>query len=547
MTFQKDPTFVPMGLPLWAGPMREEPAHGLLLRLAEINSLPTMAYVIREIGVVPSQLRRGKQLDVLAKAVRCKVADIARDNFTLGDGKAIIRGENVGLRYYSSIARRVCPACLREASYHRFFWDLSFFTSCPRHKIKLVDRCCCRKPQKLSWRDGRLHRGNCCKSGDIRTLQGTLADPDVVEMEAYFASRLDIGDKFGVPALDQLPLTEAVELLERIGALDQIGYGLHWLGADDTDLSPEAIRAIGYKILVEDRMQAVLEKTYQQFLASGSTEAPRLTNVYGWFYAWYLNKGGKAFSTYLADQIVSHAIGRFNVAPYAALLQVDTVSPRTRILIAEQQRNFCTIQEAREICGFSSIATFRNLLAGLGMLREEKCSGSAVFLPRDDIQTLAKICVHLITKQDAGTMLGLSGGGSQNVMNSLCDAGLLEPFLRCPKPAPKTFRIIRQEVARLLTHLRDHCRIDAAPRDAESMLRIRLPTWYVCQALLSGMVADAWIDRRAAGLAGILISRRDIENLRSAYSKSTQIVLRPTQVKTPTMEYWRKRADDLHL
>ncbi|MGT2506883.1 TniQ family protein [Cupriavidus basilensis] len=35
----------------------------------------------------------------------------------------------------------VCPACLAELGYLRHYWEHTYVTACPRHRIKLVDRC----------------------------------------------------------------------------------------------------------------------------------------------------------------------------------------------------------------------------------------------------------------------------------------------------------------------------------------------------------------------------------------------------------------------
>lgn len=48
---------------------------------------------------------------------------------------------------------KVCSLCLREAPYVRGMWSLSFYTTCVRHSVELIDRCPgCRKALKWNRR-----------------------------------------------------------------------------------------------------------------------------------------------------------------------------------------------------------------------------------------------------------------------------------------------------------------------------------------------------------------------------------------------------------
>lgn len=77
---------------------------------------------------------------------------------------------------------RVCPACLREADYYRRHWDLLPFTSCPAHRLVLIDSCsgCGRR---ISWVRKKV---SICRCGyDWRTSQPMAAEADGLEVSRH--------------------------------------------------------------------------------------------------------------------------------------------------------------------------------------------------------------------------------------------------------------------------------------------------------------------------------------------------------------------------
>ena len=69
--------------------------------------------------------------------------------------------------------RRICPACLSEAAYHRAMWDLWYVAVCPVHRCVLVDTCsACARP--LKWVGADLTR---CQWGQRLDLDGVEPEP----------------------------------------------------------------------------------------------------------------------------------------------------------------------------------------------------------------------------------------------------------------------------------------------------------------------------------------------------------------------------------
>ncbi len=213
----------------------------------------------------------------------------------------------------------------------------------------------------------------------------------------------------------------------------------------------------------------------------------------------------------------------------------------------EQERTFCTIKEAMQICGVRSTQGFRSLLGSFGLLQKVNHTGTP-FLSRADMEVLGKIRPHLITKTDAGVMLGVSTGTAPRLLDLLCRAGHLQPFMAGPKPAQKTFRFLKQDIEKLKCDLEKRCRKEPAPWRAVSICSggdNRVAARYLCQALLSGVLTEAWWNLKEMGLRGIRVSKAEAERLSQMSWQRWESELKPLEAFVPSMEYWRERAKDL--
>lgn len=165
--------------------------------------------------------------------------------------KVVIRGQEVSLkRDLSRIRRRICPACLADSPHARFWWDLAFAASCPRHGCLLEERCGCAPRTPLSWRDCRVGACRACDDAeDVRLASPVPAPAAILAVDAYLFSRLDAGTAPPSPLLDALPLYEAVDVLERVGALSKGGYSKRWHDARTLGLTWNDLLAEEYAVL----------------------------------------------------------------------------------------------------------------------------------------------------------------------------------------------------------------------------------------------------------------------------------------------------------
>jgi hypothetical protein len=207
-------------LPLWTKVREDEPAHGVLIRLAEINGFLATTRIRTVSGVRPAHLRIGRDLDRLAAVLKCEPASFdASTPKDVGRGKVEIRGERLSVKNdLDHSSRRVCPGCLKESAHQRFWWDLAFVTCCPLHRTRLTDACTC--GGKLTWGDTRINGCRHCDDGRAKRSRAVVS-ADVVEMERWIVGRLGVGPSpVPVPIITAMGLSGAVEMLGRVGALD---------------------------------------------------------------------------------------------------------------------------------------------------------------------------------------------------------------------------------------------------------------------------------------------------------------------------------------
>lgn len=75
----------------------------------------------------------------------------------LGNNKAEM---NIRKYTYCLMHTKYCPYCIKEDLYHRLIWDISIVTSCPKHKINLLE-ICPRCKKKILWSHLMENRCSC--------------------------------------------------------------------------------------------------------------------------------------------------------------------------------------------------------------------------------------------------------------------------------------------------------------------------------------------------------------------------------------------------
>ncbi|WP_046869226.1 TniQ family protein [Microvirga massiliensis] len=399
-------------LPLWFSPLPDEPAHGILLRLAERNGLLASTRVSMLTGLKVAHLRIGKGADRLAAILRCDPAAFMESTpVPAGNGHVMLRGERLSvLRDLTRAARRICPRCISESAHHRFWCDLEFVTTCPTHGTGLVDSCSCGR--KLSWSDVRIARCRHCEDGDVTGLPAPPADKDVVETDRWVLGRLGVGTPASVPILDAMTLTGALDTIGRVGALDLGGYRERWAEPSDFDVPVERVRARGFVILRDGDLDALLDRVHAEFSASGSVKPAAIGTAYGWFYHWFNFRKGEAFSRGIAEILLANGMRKFQVQR-GTFPGIERADARTTTL-----RDAARKVRARP-------DTVRMLLEAESKVLAEGRKGSPVAVDSEDVRRLAAEYGDAVPFARIPELLGVGG----TIAKRLLEAGMLPVWI----------------------------------------------------------------------------------------------------------------------
>lgn len=300
-------------IPLWVAPEQDEPAHGILLRLAERNGFQSIHPISNALEVSRRDLQYGIGVDKIADAVRSDRTDILGSTFRKMSGSVMIRGEEISRRHaVKQSLRRLCPRCIDEAAFHRFWFDLAFISTCPAHGTALVSDCSCGR--KLSWTDVHVTKCRHCADGDVTRVSVPCPNPELVEVDRWALGRLGVGNAVSAPALDTMPLKAALHVIERIGILDAGGFRTTWTDVGDLDVPAAELRSKGFQAIKEGRLRPLLDRVYAGYLASELRRPPSIKNAYGWLAEWFRDLRPPHMAVYFADAVLANAKSRFEIS-----------------------------------------------------------------------------------------------------------------------------------------------------------------------------------------------------------------------------------------
>jgi hypothetical protein len=486
--FVRDWEPTPIGLYAWDAPRSEETAQGLLLRLAEMHAHTSTERTAGSLGINRSRLAHGyrDQLEKFAAGIHQQASAFVADS-PQRDEKAqlCVRGQPI-TDYLMFGVRRLCPGCLAESMHHRFWWDIRPITTCPRHGLNLIDACVC--GAKFNWRGGGLVHCSTCGNQDLVRLPCVKADAAVLRADAYLLSRFAAGQSEAVPILDSLSLTDVFVTLERIGAACD-GYSYEWQSAKSLGVPRGVLQARGFAVLADGKLDEVLTRIYDGFIAKGGRPEEGFTSCYGWLYHWFNHKRGVKFSPLLAEVFLHHGAARFPIVPKA----------RLGLLPRAARRKF-SLKEAAKICD-TSVFAMKNIGLALGIIRTEKKSGSQLSFPAE---TVKQIAADLKGARSLGETQALLGVGHK-VVHALMNVGALVPALKGGRKHKHIYIFRPDDVDALLEAVGKGAKSVKSPSPSlvaiSHLGRGRWSTVAECvRSILDGRMK---VRERVAGLAGL--------------------------------------------
>jgi hypothetical protein len=306
--------------------------------------------------------------------------------------------------------RRFCPGCFEQSWHHRFWWDLATISSCPRHGNVLVGACPC--GAEFGWLCGGLAHCSRCGKRDLARIRRSPADPKVLRSDAYILSRLSTGKAESVPILDGLSVPDVFLTLERIGSACE-GYSREWRSAKSLGLPLGMVQARGFEILADGKLDAVLTRVYDGYIAQGGKPEHGFSKCYGWLYHWFNHKRGAKFSPLLAEAFHRHGAARFPIVPKVRLGKLPEKARRKLSLKAAAAK------------AETSVFAMKGIGLALGLIRTEKRSGSQLSFPIEEVERIARDLRGALTFEETMQRLGIGWRPLREMMEN----GSLVPVL----------------------------------------------------------------------------------------------------------------------
>jgi TniQ len=167
----------------------EESGQGYALRMSQLNAIPGLTELKKLMGKSTTSLLSETDAQYLSMTFGASVdyLKFALGSAAYGDspGQHIYAGHQLSKpSFINRTFPRICPVCIRDGGRSKLSWDFAAVTSCPEHRVVLLDVCGgCGK--RISW----------ARSGaEVCSCSAVLDGPKIqaVDVEVQFAKWLKL-------------------------------------------------------------------------------------------------------------------------------------------------------------------------------------------------------------------------------------------------------------------------------------------------------------------------------------------------------------------
>jgi hypothetical protein len=254
-------------------PKTDESPLGYYRRLSSVNGL-----------------RNWKELASLAQTSPSRTGLLGRPEHIAAmynlpaEWTAAVAQTEEGLRAIRSLHRShhdaVCPKCLSEDMYLRASWEHAYVTACPRHKVRLVERC----PACDVFLSTQRQQVEVCDCGQELCLAPTdMATPAQLWLSSGL-SRYTDGNRSQLPDVAEVEPAKLAELVRALCVYSDPGSAAPRRNAASPNSVNEAIEFLSPLEVLLDNWPTSYEHHVRSRIAAGTGNARTLKALLGpWF------------------------------------------------------------------------------------------------------------------------------------------------------------------------------------------------------------------------------------------------------------------------
>lgn len=182
-------THAGLSFPIREQILPDESGQGYALRMSQLNAIPSLTELKKLMGKNSTSLLSETDAQFLSITFGASVdyLKFALGSTAYGDslGRHVYAGHQLSKpSFINRTFPRICPVCISDGGRSKLSWDFSAVTSCPEHRVVLIDVCGgCGK--RISWaRSG----------GEVCSCSAVLDGPKIqaVDVEVQFAKWLEL-------------------------------------------------------------------------------------------------------------------------------------------------------------------------------------------------------------------------------------------------------------------------------------------------------------------------------------------------------------------
>lgn len=475
----------------------DEPTYSWLLRWADMSGFPSGRSMSTSVGVLFETAISGRANARIAAEAGLPLDIFDPSTFERMDQTTRCVTEILPKYDWNPNVLKLCPRCIEEdmgvsgrpgeATPHiRSWWMLFHVTACPFHNIRLVNQNS--EGARFHAHPMRLLR-DCDPRGPLSLADLPCHDVAETVAEHYVLGRIGFAPLIRVPLLDAMPLSNAVRLMDRMGAVAIGGRRAytHGEGLDQNAALNRGFRLFendgeGFAVLLDH-----LNDTVKRKRASwGAAE------VYGRAYQWLNEERNDPVYAPVIEMMKEHAHAHIAISPDV---------PFFGELIGK--RKLYRLPHLYEASGVH-MDKARKIMVALGEITPEVTDP---LIPRKRALRIIELLKSSMTYNHARVFLGMPRGAMLN----LFDEGFVQPGLRAGTEGLQEHLFFREDLEKLVLRCQgaSPAVFESRPRGCgdvvEAGMRSSSSAGAVLRLLQSGLITSKGILAGRTGLGAVMV------------------------------------------